>query len=151
MSKCSSIALRALLLGASASAFLPAPGLAQPTRSEADAIQRDLGLQRCDWRAGISTVDSAWARIEADPAQCAAVSTLNTLASYDGNRWAGAAWAASIEDLCLRDARVPEAVAGDLGLCVGPPPPTAVIACDKRAGDGNAFRSAPRRCRIERR
>ena len=77
------------------------------------------------------------ARVEANTSRCPVVSTLNTLVRLDGNRWTGAAWTADINDLCPRTADVPAVVAADLGLCVGPPPATAVLACARAPGYGS--------------
>jgi hypothetical protein len=126
----------------------PAVAIRPATDSEAEAIQHDLGLDGCDWRVGISTVDTAWARIEADPVSCLAVGSLNTQARFDGVLWVGTPWTHDIEGLCPHDAAIPEVVAGDLGLCVGPPPDPVLIACDRRRTNTVVYWSQPRSCAI---
>jgi hypothetical protein len=127
----------------------PALAIRPATMQEAEAIQQDLGLAGCEaWKVGISTVDTAWARIEVDPANCSAVTSLNTKAHFDGEHWSGSPWALDIELLCPGDADIPAVVAGDLGLCVGPPPFPEVLPCDDRQTRRTVYRSEPRTCAI---
>jgi hypothetical protein len=127
----------------------PALAIRPATVAEAEAIERDLGLGGCDWHVGISTIDTAWARIETDPATCAAVSSLNTQARFDGAHWTGAPWTSDIELLCPSGLDIPAVVAGDLGLCVGPLPAAALMACDRRRTGTIAYRAQPRACAID--
>ena len=131
-------------------AWVAAPALAirPATPDEAAAIQRDLGLAKCHWLAGVSTVDSMWAHIEADPAECAAVVSLHTTAHLDSGRWIGAPWTADVELLCPEDEEISPVVAGDLGLCVGPPAFAVRLACDDRRTGTVVYRPKPRRCAI---
>jgi hypothetical protein len=126
----------------------PATAIRPASHAEAEAIQRDLGLQACEWRVGISTLDTAWARIEADPAACAAVSSLNSHAHFDGARWIGMPWTVDIQGLCPAGAAIPETIAGDLGLCVGPAPPSALIGCDKPRMTTTGYHAEPRKCSL---
>jgi hypothetical protein len=127
---------------------VPALAIRPATHREAEAIQHDLGLDGCDWLVGISTRDTAWARIEADPVSCPAVGSLNTHARYDGGLWVGTPWTHDIERRCPSDAAIPEVVAGDLGLCVGPPPDPELLACDRHGTNTIVYRAKPRRCAI---
>jgi hypothetical protein len=126
----------------------PAFAIRPATVQEAEAIQEDLGLAGCDWRVGISTVDSAWARIEAEPATCPAVTSLNTKAQFDGTHWIGSPWTLDIQLLCPSGVDIPEVVAGDLGLCVGPAPARELMACDNRRTLTVVYRPEPRSCPI---
>jgi hypothetical protein len=126
----------------------PALAIRPATEEEARAIQQDLSLAGCDWKVGISTVDSAWARIETDPATCTAVSSLNTTAHFDGAHWTGSPWTFDLELLCPTDDEIPAVVAGDLGLCVGPPPFLEMLLCDDRQTRVIVYRSKPRACAI---
>ena len=126
----------------------PALAIRPATVQEAEVIEQDLGLAGCDWKVGISTIDTAWARIESDPATCAAVSSLNTKAHFDGAHWSGSAWTFDIQLLCPNGVDIPEVVAGDLGLCVGPAPAPELMACDNRRTLTVVYRSEPRSCPI---
>ena len=126
----------------------PALAIRPATPDEAAAIQLDLGLAECDWLVGISTVDSTWARIEADPVECAAVSSLNTSAHFDGARWTGSPWTFDIELLCPSESDIPAVVAGDLGLCVGPPAFAELLPCENRHTGATVYLARPRRCAI---
>lgn len=124
----------------------PALAIRPATPEEATAIQQDLGLADCDWQVGISTVDTGWARIETDPATCAAVSSLNTKAHFDGAHWTGSPWTFDIELLCPSDTDIPALVAGDLGLCVGPPAFDELLPCENRETGATTYLAQPRRC-----
>ena len=143
------IAAAATVAAALVVCVAPALAIRPATPEEAAAVQQDLGLAGCDWLVGISTVDSTWARIEADPAECAAVTSLNTKAHYDGAHWTGSPWTFDIELLCPGETDIPPVVAGDLGLCVGPPAFDELLPCENRQTGTTVYLARPRRCAIE--
>jgi hypothetical protein len=76
------------------------------------------------------------------------VTSPHTTAHFDNGRWIGAPWTADTELLCPEDEEISPVVAGDLGLCVGPPAFDVRLPCDDRRSGTVVYPTKPRRCAI---
>ena len=133
------------LAAGSASADRPA------TESERAAVERDIAIDPyCVWSLRISSVDSAWGRIDADPDECGGdIKMPESVVNLRDSSWFAYSWIGMPGDICEDTEPVPHKVADDLGLChIYVARPQELLPCEDRRDSLVLYLHRPRRCDV---